>query len=88
MPYVIADTAKLYLAIARSGLTISEVARIANVHRCTIHNILSGHAALPGTLGAVAFALDVGLEEVIGCFVPAQMTENGERSYGKRKNSA
>lgn len=88
MPYVIADTAKLYLAIAKSGMTISEVARIANIHRCTVHNILSGHTALPGTLGAVAFALDVELEEVIECFVPDQMTENGGRSYGKKKNSA
>ena len=56
---------KFELALARACLTPDELAKLANMPRPTLNNVVTGRSVRPATLGRVARALGVDVEEIM-----------------------
>ena len=60
-----ADREKLELALAQSCYTPKKLAEAANLPRPTLNNVICGRNVRPATLGRVARALGVPVEQLI-----------------------
>lgn len=60
-----ADKKQLELAMARACLTPEELARVANMPRPTINNVIMGRNVRPATLGRVSKALACDVTELL-----------------------
>lgn len=60
-----ADKHRIELAMARECLTVRELAERANLPRQTLNGVIGGRNAWPATLGKIARALGVDVEELL-----------------------
>ena len=60
-----ANRQKLELAMASACMTPTEVAQAAEMPRPTLNNVLVGKSVRPATLGRVAKALGVPVEDIL-----------------------
>ena len=60
-----ADKQKLKIAMARACTNPAELAKVANMPRPTVNNVISGRSVRPGTLGKVAAALGVDIIDIL-----------------------
>ncbi len=60
-----ADKNKLELALARRCLSSADLARIAELPRPTVNNVITGRSVRPITLGKIAKALDMDVVELL-----------------------
>lgn len=59
------DKEKLYLAMAKACMNISDVAKKASMPIPTVKNVVIGRNVRPATLGKVCRALDVEVDEIL-----------------------
>lgn len=59
-----ANRDKLELAMASACLTPAALAKLANMPRSTLNGVISGRSVMPATLGRVARALAVPVEQI------------------------
>lgn len=69
-----ADRKKLELALAQSCYTPKKLAEVAKMPRPTLNNVICGRNVRPATLGRVARALGVPVEQII---------DEGDRKWTK-----
>ncbi|MBP3479438.1 MAG: helix-turn-helix transcriptional regulator [Oscillospiraceae bacterium] len=62
---MIANRQKLQIALARSCMTPEALAKAAEMPRPTVNNVISGRSVRPATLGRIARALGVDVEEIV-----------------------
>ena len=56
---------KLELALARRCLSSADLARMADMPRPTVNNVISGRSVRPVTIGKVARALEVDVVDLL-----------------------
>lgn len=56
---------KLEIAMANACMSTSDLQKAAQIPRPTLNNVITGRSVRPGTLGKVAKALGVGVEEIL-----------------------
>lgn len=59
------DVKKLEMALANAGMNNSQVARQADITRCTLINAKKGKNVRPYVIGNIAKALGVEIDEII-----------------------
>ena len=59
------NRSKLELAMARACMDISDILRTTGMPRPTLNNVVVGRSVRPATVGKVAKALGVDVEELI-----------------------
>lgn len=60
-----ANREKLMVSMARACMNTDELAETANMPRPTVNNVITGRSVRPGTLGKIARALGVDVEEIM-----------------------
>ena len=61
-----ADRTKVALAMARGCFSISDIVRLSGMTEATVKNVIYGQkSVLPATIGKVAKALNVNVEEIL-----------------------
>lgn len=60
------DDVKLFIAMSKRGLNVSEVAQTAEISRNTFSAIKNGRSCTPQTADKIAKALGVDITELIG----------------------
>lgn len=60
-----ANRKKLELAMAKACMSTAELQKAADMPRPTVNSVISGRSVKPATLGRIAKALDVNVEELL-----------------------
>lgn len=60
-----ANRKKLELAMAKACMSTAELQKAADMPRPTVNSVICGRSVKPATLGRIAKALDVDVEELL-----------------------